>query len=129
MKKSPDCPTWLTEDEYKLVWKDQAEVIMLEVGSIKDPGKLYELLIRKPNEITYSLSSRCISNIKEGANDIYKSQTVFADYCILKAQPELQAELDDPATATPSKIAIGKLIGELYPIPEAKLKKSLTKPV
>ena len=118
---------WLTEEKKAALLRDHPSLDVIEVESVKDKSALYECLVRPPDEIAWAESSRRLSNVKEGANDIFGSQSVIADLCIVAAQPELQDELDDEATATPVKVAIGSAIGKLYPVPEAKLKKTLTR--
>ena len=120
---------WLTDAKREEIFKEHEKVDVLEIESVRHKHLLYEVIVCPPTEVAWAESSRRLSNNKEGANDIYGSQSVIADMCILVAEPGLQEELDNEATATPVKVAIGSLIGRLYPMPEAKLKKSLTRPV
>jgi len=121
-------PAWISEEDFKALFEKHPTLDLLEVESIKQPGKKLEVFVCPPDDIAWGMSSRAISNMKEGSNDIMKSQTVMADRCIVKAEPDLQKELDDEATSTPVRVAIGTTIGKLYPIPEARLKKSFKRP-
>jgi hypothetical protein len=107
--------SWLPKEKLTELFKEHAKLDVLEVESIKNKGTLYECVICPPSEVAWSMSSRELSNQKEGANDILRSQAVIAEHCIVAAEPGLQEELDDEATATPVKVSIGTAIGKMYP--------------
>lgn len=119
-------PSWITEAEFNKL-KPGKDLELIEIDSLVQPGKKLEAIITPPDDIAYSASMRYITNAQANTNDVVKMQQVLFTHCFVKGSPELEAEMRDESRKIRHQLAIGTFIGTAYPLPEARLKKSLRK--
>ena len=125
--QNQDHPAWMTAQEFSGLLEKHKSLDLCETDSISEPGKKLEFLITPPSDVCYSASLRYMTNAKENTNDVMEMQKVFYQFCYVKGESGLQKELDDAATSSRQIMAIGRAVGEAYPIPEARLKKTFRK--
>lgn len=88
------------------------------VESLVEMGRKLYVYFRKPDKNVIALA---MSRGEEGGKKTpMKSSDVLRANCLLFAEPEL---LNDEVNKGQYEVAIGKLIGDAFPMPEAEIEK------
>jgi hypothetical protein len=119
-----ELPSWVTDADLEKLNKSATEITLCDVDSLVNKGEKLEFFVKAPSDTAYAASMRFITNSKENTNDVVKMQKTLFDFCFLVGEPKLMQELESEETKARQMIAIGLLIGEAYPMPEASVKKS-----
>lgn len=127
--ENQDLPTWITEEEFNKLLNKHGQLELCEVESLITKGKKLEYFIKPPDDTAYAASMRYITNVKENTNDVVKMQQTFFGFCFVIGEKELMTELSDETLKVRHQFSIGQMIGEAFPLPESKLKKSFRKPL
>lgn len=116
--------TWITDEEIAALAKGK-KLDVIEVEDCETPGAMLEAIVTPPTETAWAAAMRFMTNSKDNANDAIKMQQTLYSFCFVKADPELAKQQLQDDLSIRYMVAIGKIIGELYPFPEARLKKRL----
>lgn len=123
-----DLPEWIEEAIFNELLNKHTQLELCEVDSLLTPGKKLQYFVKPPDGTAYAASMRYITNSTANTNDVVKMQETMFSFCFVVAEPELQKELADETLKTRHVFAIGKSIGDAFPMPEATVKKSFRKP-
>lgn len=115
---------WITDEEVDKL-KPGKTITLLEVEDVDNPSEKRECIVTPPDDTAYSAAMRYMANSKDNTNDVIKMQQTLFGFSFVKADTKLEEQMKDDTKKVRYIISIGKAIGEAFPVPESKVKKTL----